>query len=117
MTSIGVAFWKVEFDITLHGFADLQHATVKGLRGIGSVIKRLVQFRMDIGNVKSFKVIVDIEHPIGIDHVVSVARSIEHKRLKSEESQALLKPFPWYLCCSIECSEVHAHPLFEGKLC
>ena len=112
-----MTFREVEFDIAFHRFADLQHAAVKSLGDVSPVVKRLVQFRVDIGNVKPFEVIVDIEHPVGLNGVVAVTRWVVNERLSVEEAKSILKHRPRKFSRFFERREMHAHPLLEGKFC
>ena len=67
-----MAGWKVKRQVAVDRFANLEYATFEGLGFVAGVIEGLVQFRMHVGNVKAFEVVVHVEHPVGFNGMVSV---------------------------------------------
>ena len=93
----------------------MQHAALKGLGRVAGVIQGLVQFGVDVRNVKPFEVVVHVEQPVGLNDVISIPPWVVDEGFGVQKTKSLIEPFPRRVRFAFNSREVQPHPSFQRK--
>src|SRR2546425_183953 len=67
----------------------LEDAVGQELGGVAAVVESIVERGVDVGDVKAFEVVVDVEGPVGADGVFAVARRVGLELIDWQKAEAL----------------------------
>ena len=77
--------------------ADLQDAVGERLGAVAAIVESIVERGMDVGDVEAFKIVVDVEGPVGADGIFAVARGIGLELIDREKAEAIEHWFKYFL--------------------